>query len=107
MRGMVNQDAASDFMASHARLFNLLWFDVVFRDGPGDAALAARSAYGNPDGGYGRGLEPDLRARENQPGAALHAFEVFEDILPSRPRARSSCATGSPLCRCSASSASA
>jgi hypothetical protein len=44
--------------------------------------LAARRAYRTPDGGYGHGLEPDLRASETQPAAALHAFEVFAEIAP-------------------------
>ena len=35
--------------------------------------LAALDGYRNPDGGYGWGLEPDLRTPESQPGAALHA----------------------------------
>src|SRR4029453_15958124 len=83
MRGMVNLDAASDFMATHPRLLDRRRFDVLFRDGPPEATLAALAAYRNPDGGYGWGLEPDLRARESQPGAALHAFEVFEDVLPA------------------------
>jgi hypothetical protein len=92
MRGMVNLDAASDFMATHARMLDRRRFDVLFRDGPPEATLAALSAYRNPDGGYGWGLEPDLRARESQPGAALHAFEVFEDILPvTSPRAVELC----------------
>jgi hypothetical protein len=47
------------------------------------AVLAALDGYRNPDGGYGWGLEPDLRSPESQPGAALHAFEVFEDIAPA------------------------
>jgi hypothetical protein len=89
---MVNLDAASDFMATHARLLDRRRFDVLFRDGPPEATLAALSAYRNPDGGYGWGLEPDLRARESQHGAALHAFEVFEDILPvTSPRAVELC----------------
>ena len=82
MWAMVNLDSASDFMATHARLLDRRRFDILFRDGPPEAALAALSAYRNADGGYGWGLEPDLRARTSQPGAALHAFEVFEDILP-------------------------
>jgi hypothetical protein len=80
---MVDLDAASDFMATHARLLDRRRFDVLFRDGSVDALLAALTAYRNADGGYGWGLEPDLRATESQPGGALHAFEVFEDILPS------------------------
>jgi hypothetical protein len=80
---MVDLDAASDFMAAHARQLDRRRFDVVLDEAQGDEALAALSAYGNPDGGYGWGLEPDLRAPESQPGAALHAFEVFEDIAPA------------------------
>ena len=41
--------------------------------------LAAVEAYRNPDGGYGWGLEPDLRSRTSQPGGALHALEAFAD----------------------------
>lgn len=57
--------------------------------GGGDpaAVLAAVDGYRNPDGGYGWGLEPDLRAAESQPGGALHALEVFEEAGPS-PRVR-------------------
>ena len=44
---------------------------------------------GDPDGGYGWGLEGDLRSPESQPAAALHAFEVFEEVAPATtPRAR-------------------
>jgi hypothetical protein len=80
---MINLDAASDFLATHARLLDRRRFDVVLRDAPPDGVLAALAAHRNPDGGYGWGLEPDLRATESQPGPALHAFEVFEDIAPA------------------------
>jgi hypothetical protein len=89
---MVNLDAASEFMAAHARLLDRRRLDVVLHDAPAEGALAALNAYRNPDGGYGWGLEPDLRATESQPGAALHAFEVFEDIAPAAtPRAIELC----------------
>ncbi|MGH2942859.1 MAG: hypothetical protein ACRDLN_08830 [Solirubrobacteraceae bacterium] len=80
---MVDLDAAWGFMASHARLLDRRRLDVVLDGASPDGALAALSAYRNPDGGYGWGLEADLRATESQPGGALHAFEVFEDILPA------------------------
>jgi hypothetical protein len=81
--GVIDFDAASDFMTTHARLLDRRRFDILFRDAPPDGALAALGAYRNADGGYGWGLEPDLRARESQPGGALHAFEVFEDVAPA------------------------
>jgi hypothetical protein len=89
---MVNLDAASDFMAAHARLLDRRRFDVVARGAPPEAALAALEAYRNPDGGYSWGLEPDLRDTRSQPGPSLHAFEVFEDIAPATtPRAAELC----------------
>ena len=54
--------------------------------------LAALEPYRNPDGGYGWGLEPDLRAAESQPAGALHAFEVFAEVAPATsPRAAELC----------------
>jgi hypothetical protein len=89
---MVDLDAATAFMATHARLLDRRRLDVILHDAPPDGALAALSAYRNPDGGYGWGLEPDLRDTRSQPGPALHAFEVFEDIAPATsPRALELC----------------
>jgi hypothetical protein len=89
---MVNLDAASDFMAAHARLLDRRRFDVVARGAPPEGALTALEAYRNPDGGYSWGLEPDLRDTLSQPGPSLHAFEVFEDIAPvTTPRAPELC----------------
>ena len=89
---MIAIAAASDFMATHARLLDRRRFDVVVHGAPPDGALAALAAHRNPDEGYGWGLEPDLRSTESQPGPALHAFEVFEDIAPATsPRAIELC----------------
>jgi hypothetical protein len=89
---MIDLDAASGFMAAHARLLDRRRLDVVLHDAPPEGALAALSAYRNADGGYGWGLEPDLRDTRSQPGSALHAFEVFEDIIPATtPRAVELC----------------
>ncbi|TDD38828.1 hypothetical protein E1287_04570 [Actinomadura sp. KC06] len=79
-------DKASDFMAAHARMLDRRRFELLTNNGDGDggrdALLAALNAYRNPDGGYGHGLEPDLRSRTSQPGPALHAFEVFAELAP-------------------------
>ncbi|MGI5272642.1 hypothetical protein ACQEUU_26090 [Nonomuraea sp. CA-218870] len=83
---------AASFMAGHARVLDRRRFELM--EGGGDVAgvLAALDAYRNPDGGYGWGLEPDLRSPESQPGAALHAFEVLAEIAPrTSPRAAELC----------------
>ncbi len=80
-----NLGAAAAFMATHARILDRHRFDaLVGGEHAGPAVLSSVDAYRNPDGGYGWGLEPDLRSGESQPGAALHAFEAWADV-PARP----------------------
>ena len=90
----VDLAAAADFLAGSARVLDRRRFELLFGDGDGDpaAVLAAVDGYRNPDGGYGWGLEPDLRSRTSQPGGALHAMEVFADVVPvTTPRAVELC----------------
>ena len=79
----IDLSAARDFMATHARILDRRRFELRKGDRDPSGALAALDGYRNGDGGYGWGLEADLRSPESQPGAALHAFEVFEDIAPA------------------------
>lgn len=84
--------AAADFMVTHARPLDRRRFELRHGEGDAEAALAALDGYRNADRGYGWGLEPDLRCPESQPGAARHAFEVFEDVAPARaPQAVALC----------------
>jgi hypothetical protein len=84
--------AAIRFMTAHARILDLRRLVLLADGGDAEPVLAAVDAYRNPDGGYGWGLESDLRSRTSQPGGALHAFEVFEDVAPRRsPRAVELC----------------
>src|ERR687890_1116901 len=80
----VDLAAAADFLASSARVLDRRRFDLLFGDGDAEAVPPAVDGYRNPDGGYGWGLEPDLRSRTSQPGGALHAFEAFADLVPLR-----------------------
>jgi hypothetical protein len=75
--------AARGFMAANARLLDRRRFELLFESAGAGPVLDALRAYRNADGGYGHGLEPDLRARESQPGPAWHAFEVFADVAPA------------------------
>ncbi|MEW2355893.1 hypothetical protein [Spirillospora sp. NPDC029432] len=85
----IDLSAAAGFMATHARVLDRRRFQHLMGETDDAAVLAALDAYRNPDGGYGWGLEPDLRSPESQPGAALHAFEVFADV--PGPHARALC----------------
>lgn len=79
-------------MATHGRVLDRHRLALALGAEDTDAVLSAVDGYRNSDGGYGWGLEPDLRAPESQPGGALHAFEVFEEIGPATtPRAAQLC----------------
>ncbi len=80
-------------MATHARTLDRRRFELLTEPGAEPAAvLAAVDGYRNPDGGYGWGLEPDLRSPESQPGGALHAFEAMGDAAPATtPHAAALC----------------
>jgi hypothetical protein len=82
-RVTVDLSAAADFLATSGRVLDRRRFELLFGDGDADAVLAAVDGYRNADGGYGWGLEPDLRSRTSQPGGALHAMEVFADVAPA------------------------
>src|SRR6476469_5140079 len=78
----MNLEAAADFVQMNARMVDRRRFALLLGEADADSAVTALDAYRNADGGYGWGMEPDLRAAESQPGGALHAFEVFEEIAP-------------------------
>ena len=91
---MIDVPAATAFLATHARLLDRRRFALLTGRGGAEAVLAALEGYRNDDGGYGWGLEPDLRSPESQPAGGLHALEVFAEAGPSTTPARASCATG-------------
>ena len=72
--------AAEWFVLLNARLIDRHRFAHLFRDGPADAVVAALRPYGNPDGGFGHGLEPDLRGAGSQPEPVAFALRVLHEI---------------------------
>ncbi len=84
----VDLAAAAAFLAGAARTLDRRRFAVLFADAHPDLLFAAVDGYSNPDGGYGWGIEPDLRSVTSQPAGALHAFEALADAAPATtPRA--------------------
>lgn len=88
----VDLAAAAAFLAGAGRVLDRRRFDLLTGSGGAEAVLAAVDGYRNPDGGYGWGLEPDLRSGTSQPGGALHALEAFADLAPvTTPRSAEVC----------------
>lgn len=73
---------AAAFMTSHARLLERRRLAFLLGRGTAEDVLSALLAYRNSDGGFGWGLEPDLRSAESQPVGALRAFEMLAELGP-------------------------
>jgi hypothetical protein len=72
-------DAARGFMAGNARVVDRRRFERLFCDGPAGPVRDAVAAYRNEDGGFGHGLEPDIRSPGSQPAAVAHALRVMDE----------------------------
>ncbi|MFF7101626.1 hypothetical protein ACFY9X_15785 [Streptomyces nigra] len=71
---------AEQFVWLTARVLEQRLFAYDFLNGPADPVETALDAYRNDDGGYGHGLEPDLRGPVSQPlhtGRALQVLDVI------------------------------
>jgi hypothetical protein len=79
---MLDLGRIHDFITSTARLLDRRRMELAVGAGDREATLAVLAGYRNADGGFGWALEPDSRAPASQPVAALHAFEVFEEVAP-------------------------
>src|SRR2546425_353585 len=76
---MIDLDAAAGFIWINARLVDRHRFAHLFLGAPRDPVVAALRPYQNPDGGFGNGLEPDLRTPTSQPIAVNSAFEDLDE----------------------------
>lgn len=70
---------ATDFMWRTARLLERRRFAYLFLDGGRQAVLEALRPYQNPDGGFGNGLEPDIRAPVSQPVPTWTALCILDE----------------------------
>jgi hypothetical protein len=76
----IDIDAAERFIHANARLLDRHRLAVVLHGAPVGPVLDALRAYRNGDGGFGHGLEPDLRAPESEPACTFHALRVLGQV---------------------------
>jgi hypothetical protein len=81
----IDLPAAVAFLATHGRVLDRRRLELLIHGGDPTAVLAAPDGHRNLDGGYGWGLEPDLRSPESQPAGAMHARVAW---VCNRPRGR-------------------
>ena len=79
-------NAAVTFLATHGRILERRRMQLLLGEGTAEDVLTALDAYRTADGGYGWGLEPDLRSTTSQPVAAMHALEVLAEVRDTKSR---------------------
>lgn len=73
---------ASDFLLHSARGLERNIYKHKFDGASCDPILVELQHYQNPDGGFGHGLEPDLRSPRSSPIATTHAFQKLNTLNP-------------------------
>lgn len=73
-------ERAEMFICEHGRELDQAVFQHHFRAGSSTDVLECLEAFQNPDGGFGHGLEPDLRAPASSAIATTHGFEILRDV---------------------------
>ncbi len=74
--------AADHFIMRSARLIDRHRFAYHFQSGPDEPVRTALAAHRNLDGGYGNGLDPDLRGHASQPVATEIALRYLDELGP-------------------------
>lgn len=69
--------AAQKFLESNARPLEIARFLHAFEGEPGKSIFVALHEFQNADGGFGRALEPDMRANESSALATSIAFQIL------------------------------
>lgn len=83
---------AHQFIAEQARPLEKARFHYYFEQGAADAVLAALATFQNTDGGFGHGLEPDVRSPKSSAICTSIAFQVLRSL--SVPTTHDLCQTG-------------
>ncbi|KIH97334.1 prenyltransferase [Streptomonospora alba] len=72
--------SAEHFVSRDARLIDRHRFAYHFRAGSDGPIRSALDSYRNVDGGFGNGLEPDLRGHGSQPAAVVLALRYLDEL---------------------------
>ncbi len=71
---------AKSYILTHARDIEQVLFNYYFDNGDKETVVNTLRSYQNGDGGFGHGMEPDLRSTNSSVLATVHALEILRDI---------------------------
>ncbi|MDP6668064.1 MAG: hypothetical protein QF357_11830, partial [Dehalococcoidia bacterium] len=73
-------EKATEFIAANARPLEQAQFEYNFAAGSAASVLVELAKFQNDDGGFGHGLEPDVRMPFSSPIVSTIAFELLRDL---------------------------
>lgn len=73
-------ERAAQFMREQARPLERALFAYYFEKGSRTAVLAALVPYQNPDGGFGHGIEPDMRSTTSSVIGTVTALDILRRV---------------------------
>ncbi len=76
---MVSLAKARFYLYAHGTLWEQALFDYLFGDGPLERLHQCLLCYKNPDGGWGHGMEHDLKCPDSNPMALEFLLHVIRD----------------------------
>ena len=76
---MVSIENARRFVHAHGNLWERALWDYLFDEGSADRVQKILSGYKNPDGGFGHGLEHDIKAPMSNPLMLEFLLSVIRD----------------------------
>ncbi len=68
------------FLRKEARPLESVFFAYYFEDGPAESVLKELARFQNTDGGFGHGLEPDVRLADSSVIATTIAFQHLREL---------------------------
>ena len=74
------QDHARAFIITQARPLERALYAFHFESGSDQAVYEALAAFQNPDGGFGRALEPDMRLPDSSAVATAFALHILREL---------------------------
>lgn len=73
-------ELARRFLEEEARSLEASWFHHIFSDTAADTVMAELDQFQNPDGGFGHGLEPDVRTPASSVICTTIAFQIMRSL---------------------------
>ena len=80
MTEKLNFEAAKSYIFTHGRKLEQVKYNYYFEDGSSDEVLNELKKFQNADGGYGHGLESDLRSKNSSVVATNHGLSICREL---------------------------